>query len=54
MTALPATAAALEIERQRIDDLKLEVEGLKEALRVVLRQTAMRAVMMQTAEAAHG
>ena len=54
LTALPATAAALEIERQRIDDLKLEVEGLKEALRVVLRQTAMRAVMMQTAEAAHG
>lgn len=49
-----ATPLALEIERQRIDDLKLEVEGLKEALRVVLRQTALRAAMMQTPEPAHG
>lgn len=48
------TAGALEIERQRIDDLKLEVEGLKEALRVVLRQTALRAAMVQTPEPAHG
>lgn len=53
--AAPAeTPLALEIERQRIDDLKLEVEGLKEALRVVLRQTALRAAMMQAPEPAHG
>lgn len=36
-----ALAQALDIERQRVDDLRLEIEGLKEALRVVLRQHAM-------------
>lgn len=33
---------ALALERQRVDDLRLEVEGLKEALRVVLRHATPR------------
>jgi hypothetical protein len=37
----PGLAQALDIERQRVDDLRLEIEGLKEALRVVLRQNAL-------------
>lgn len=44
---------ALEIERQRVDDLRLEVEGLKEALRVVLRQSALTATLARAPEVAH-
>lgn len=41
---------ALDIERQRVDDLRLEVEGLKEALRVVLRHATARSVALRSAE----
>ena len=42
-----ARAASPELDQalQRIDALGMEVEGLKEALRVVLRQTALRQAM---------
>lgn len=41
----PAAAAELVLAHQRIDGLRQEVEGLKEALRVVLRQTTLREAM---------
>lgn len=41
---------ALENERQRVDDLRLEIEGLKDALRIVLRQSAMAATLARTPE----
>jgi hypothetical protein len=47
------TAPDMSIDGQRLDGLRLEIEGLKEALRVVLRQTALRAAMADRPEAAH-
>lgn len=49
----PGLRQALEIERQRVDDLRLEVEGLKEALRVVLRQSALAANLARAPGTAH-
>lgn len=38
---LPEGLDLLEIERQRVDALRLEVDGLKDALRLLMRQAAM-------------
>jgi hypothetical protein len=47
-----AAAPAARIADARIDTLRMEIEGLKEALRVVLRQNAQRAAVEAGAEAA--
>lgn len=47
-----ADAGELAIAHQRIDGLRQEVDGLKEALRVVLRQAALRETLQR--EPAHG
>jgi hypothetical protein len=49
----PDLAQALDVERQRVDDLRLEIEGLKEALRVVLRQASLQATLARRPEPAH-
>jgi hypothetical protein len=43
----PADEGDLLLAHQRIDSLRQEVEGLKEALRVVLRQTTLRETMLR-------
>jgi hypothetical protein len=50
--AAPAAEGDLVLAHQRIDALRQEVEGLKEALRVVLRQTALRDAMAREPTAA--
>ncbi len=51
-TAGSAVATELAVANQRIDGLRQEVEGLKEALRVVLRQAALRDTLQR--EPVHG
>lgn len=45
-------ARELAVERQRVDDLRLEVEGLKEALRVLMRHGRAQAAAAWAAETA--
>lgn len=45
-------AKQLAMERQRVDDLRLEVDGLKEALRVLMRHGRAQATAPWAAEAA--
>lgn len=46
-----ATSVASPVADARIDTLRMEVEGLKEALRVVLRQTAQRSLQGNSVDA---